>query len=137
MRVLEQVKRASRAAFSLLLRHRLFASLAALSALIRALVWLAYQPGFFFFGEDEGFVVVGEGAFADVVAVVLDGVGADFGQVGIAADRLIHRRTAVKLIVIEEVVVQGQTGRVVGDPADRGPGSVAHPGFQSGQLLRQ
>jgi len=48
---LEQVKRAYRAALSLLLRHRLFASLAALSALIRALVWFAYQPGFFFFGD--------------------------------------------------------------------------------------
>ena len=51
MSALEQVKRAYRAALSLLLRHRLFASLAALSALIRALVWFAYQPGFFFFGD--------------------------------------------------------------------------------------
>jgi len=51
VRALEPVKRAYRAALSLLLRHRLFASLAALSAVIRALVWFAYQPGFFFFGD--------------------------------------------------------------------------------------
>ena len=51
MRVLEQARRGYGAAFSLVRRHRLFASLAVLSALIRALVWVAYQPGFFFFGD--------------------------------------------------------------------------------------
>jgi hypothetical protein len=49
--VLEQARRACGAAFSLVRRHRLFATLAVLSALIRALVWVAYQPGLFFFGD--------------------------------------------------------------------------------------
>lgn len=51
MRVLELARRAYGGGFALLGRHRLFSSLVVLSALIRALVWLAYQPGFFFFGD--------------------------------------------------------------------------------------
>ena len=51
MRVRERARGVCAAAVSLVRRHRLFASLAVLSALIRALVWAAYQPGFFFFGD--------------------------------------------------------------------------------------
>ena len=51
MRVLEPARRAYGAGFSLVRRHRLFVSLVVLSAAVRTLVWVAYQPGFFFFGD--------------------------------------------------------------------------------------
>ena len=51
VRVLQPARRVCGAPFALPRRHRLFASLVVLSAAIRALVWVAYQPGFFFFGD--------------------------------------------------------------------------------------
>jgi hypothetical protein len=49
-------------------------------------------------------------------------------QVPVAHDRLVHGRRTRRLVGVEEVVVHGETGGVIGNPANGRLAGVAHPG---------
>jgi hypothetical protein len=53
-------------------------------------------------------------------------------QVAIAADRLVHRRPAERLVDVEELIVQRQARRMVGQPPQRGAARVTHVRRQPG-----
>jgi len=53
-------------------------------------------------------------------------------QVGVTEDGLIHRRAAVGLVLVEELVVERQSGGVVGDAAQGGGSGVAGAGADLG-----
>ncbi len=71
-----------------------------------------------------------EHAIAQVAVLV---VFARFGhQVAEAADRFVAHGGTIVLVGVKELIVQRQSGSVIGDAAQRGGGGVSSPGVQLG-----